>query len=166
MEDEELLKDEDVGDVVGHRLTAQPSVIKHGQMREYQMQGLNWLIHLYDNGINGILADEMVRCPACHSETCTGGRVEGVPQLEMGPHLGVLARKASGGGNCRGREKGGGARSAVLNIWQGILGCGRVGEERKCQMRGCSALLQPRVLCLDSWERGQEADFMPGGGLG
>jgi SWI/SNF-related matrix-associated actin-dependent regulator of chromatin subfamily A member 5 len=28
-------------------------------MREYQMQGLNWLIHLYDNGINGILADEM-----------------------------------------------------------------------------------------------------------
>ena len=24
------------------------------------MQGLNWLIHLYDNGINGILADEMV----------------------------------------------------------------------------------------------------------
>jgi hypothetical protein len=29
-------------------------------MREYQLQGLNWLIHLYDNGINGILADEMV----------------------------------------------------------------------------------------------------------
>ena len=24
------------------------------------LQGLNWLIHLYDNGINGILADEMV----------------------------------------------------------------------------------------------------------
>eukprot|EP01025_Chloroclados_australasicus_P061699 TRINITY_DN8110_c3_g1_i2.p1 TRINITY_DN8110_c3_g1~~TRINITY_DN8110_c3_g1_i2.p1 ORF type:complete len:1007 (+),score=121.42 TRINITY_DN8110_c3_g1_i2:328-3021(+) len=28
-------------------------------MRDYQMAGLNWLIHLYDNGINGILADEM-----------------------------------------------------------------------------------------------------------
>ena len=27
------------------------------------MQGLNWLIHLYDNGINGILADEMVGRP-------------------------------------------------------------------------------------------------------
>lgn len=39
----------------------QPSVITGGKMREYQMQGLNWLIHLYDNGINGILADEMVR---------------------------------------------------------------------------------------------------------
>ena len=43
------------------RLLSQPSCIKNGTMREYQMQGLNWLIHLYDNGINGILADEMVR---------------------------------------------------------------------------------------------------------
>jgi hypothetical protein len=35
-------------------------------MREYQLQGLNWMIHLYDNGVNGILADEMVGClPAC-----------------------------------------------------------------------------------------------------
>lgn len=47
---------------VGHRLTVQPSCIKFGQMRDYQLQGLNWLIHLYDNGINGILADEMVCC--------------------------------------------------------------------------------------------------------
>ena len=29
-------------------------------MRDYQIQGLNWLISLYQNGINGILADEMV----------------------------------------------------------------------------------------------------------
>jgi hypothetical protein len=35
--------------------------IKGGTMREYQLAGLNWLIRLYDNGINGILADEMVR---------------------------------------------------------------------------------------------------------
>jgi hypothetical protein len=35
--------------------------IKFGQMREYQLAGLNWLIRLYDNGINGILADEMAR---------------------------------------------------------------------------------------------------------
>ncbi len=64
MEDQALLADEDTGgERAGHRLMAQPSVIKGGQMREYQMQGLNWLIHLYDNGINGILADEMVRLP-------------------------------------------------------------------------------------------------------
>lgn len=29
-------------------------------MRDYQVRGLNWLISLYENGINGILADEMV----------------------------------------------------------------------------------------------------------
>lgn len=47
----------------------QPSVITGGKLREYQIQGLNWLIHLYDNGINGILADEMVGAapsPALH----------------------------------------------------------------------------------------------------
>lgn len=27
--------------------------------REYQLEGLNWMIRLYENGINGILADEM-----------------------------------------------------------------------------------------------------------
>jgi hypothetical protein len=63
-EDEELLKDEDDDEATagrGHRLQVQPSVIVNGLMREYQIQGLNWLVHLYDNGINGILADEMVR---------------------------------------------------------------------------------------------------------
>lgn len=34
--------------------------VKTGKMRDYQVRGLNWLISLYENGINGILADEMV----------------------------------------------------------------------------------------------------------
>ncbi|KAK9868512.1 hypothetical protein WJX84_000615 [Apatococcus fuscideae] len=59
MEDEQMLKEEDTLVERGHRLSTQPSVIANGTMREYQLQGLNWLIHLYDNGINGILADEM-----------------------------------------------------------------------------------------------------------
>jgi len=36
------------------------SVVKGGEMRDYQVRGLNWMISLYENGINGILADEMV----------------------------------------------------------------------------------------------------------
>ena len=28
-------------------------------MREYQVEGLNWMISLYENGLGGILADEM-----------------------------------------------------------------------------------------------------------
>lgn len=31
-------------------------------MRDYQVQGLNWMASLHHNGINGILADEMVSC--------------------------------------------------------------------------------------------------------
>lgn len=31
----------------------------NGEMRDYQIRGLNWLLSLYENGINGILADEM-----------------------------------------------------------------------------------------------------------
>ena len=43
------------------RVTAQPTLInaEFGNMRPYQVAGLNWLANLYQNGINGILADEM-----------------------------------------------------------------------------------------------------------
>lgn len=42
-----------------HYFTESPPFISNGQMRPYQIQGLNWLISLYKKGINGILADEM-----------------------------------------------------------------------------------------------------------
>lgn len=67
-EDAELLRDEEEEMQHAHRLPVQPSIITGGVLREYQMQGLNWMIHLYDNGINGILADEMVRVVAAGGE--------------------------------------------------------------------------------------------------
>jgi hypothetical protein len=42
------------------RLEVQPSCLKGGDLRDYQLTSLNWLIGLYETGINGILADEMV----------------------------------------------------------------------------------------------------------
>ena len=36
-----------------------PQFIQGGEMRDYQVAGLNWLISLHENGISGILADEM-----------------------------------------------------------------------------------------------------------
>lgn len=30
-------------------------------LKEYQLKGLNWLANLYEQGINGILADEVSR---------------------------------------------------------------------------------------------------------
>lgn len=41
--------------------------VKWGKLRDYQVRGLNWLISLYENGINGILADEMVCMGTCIS---------------------------------------------------------------------------------------------------
>ena len=46
--------------VVLTRLEVQPSILKGGELRDYQLTSLNWLISLYETGINGILADEMV----------------------------------------------------------------------------------------------------------
>ena len=43
------------------RLDRQPSILQGGKLRDYQLDSLNWLIGLYETGINGILADEMVR---------------------------------------------------------------------------------------------------------
>ncbi len=40
-------------------LTAQPSTLGGGKMRQYQLEGLNWMIRLQENGVNGILADEV-----------------------------------------------------------------------------------------------------------
>jgi ATP-dependent DNA helicase len=37
----------------------QPSLISGGPMKDYQIEGLNWLVNLFENGVNGILADEM-----------------------------------------------------------------------------------------------------------
>ncbi|KAJ0813828.1 putative DNA helicase chromatin remodeling SNF2 family [Helianthus annuus] len=37
----------------------QPSTLVGGKLREYQMNGLRWLLSLYNNHLNGILADEM-----------------------------------------------------------------------------------------------------------
>jgi SWI/SNF-related matrix-associated actin-dependent regulator of chromatin subfamily A member 5 len=40
-------------------LAEQPSILKGGTLKYYQLVGLNWMISLYESGINGILADDM-----------------------------------------------------------------------------------------------------------
>ncbi|GAB5585572.1 chromatin remodeling complex Adenosinetriphosphatase [Umbelopsis nana] len=59
-EDEEILKDEgDEGSDLPTVFTESPKYVAGGTLRDYQVQGLNWMISLFENGINGILADEM-----------------------------------------------------------------------------------------------------------
>lgn len=40
-------------------LTAQPRCLINGTLKPYQLEALNWMIHLAEKGLNGILADEM-----------------------------------------------------------------------------------------------------------
>jgi len=58
-------EEEDAGTTVTQKmqrmlpLTTQPSLLEGGMLRDYQLQGVNWLACLYVNGASGILADEM-----------------------------------------------------------------------------------------------------------
>ncbi|KAL3679447.1 hypothetical protein R1sor_022403 [Riccia sorocarpa] len=40
-------------------ISEQPAYLEGGKLREYQMNGLRWMVSLYNNRLNGILADEM-----------------------------------------------------------------------------------------------------------
>uniref|UniRef100_A0A7S1V1Z3 Chromatin-remodeling complex ATPase chain n=1 Tax=Grammatophora oceanica TaxID=210454 RepID=A0A7S1V1Z3_9STRA len=55
-ENEEDIEEEEEKHVF---LTKQPNCIKFGTLKGYQLEGLNWMIHLAEKGLNGILADEM-----------------------------------------------------------------------------------------------------------
>ncbi|KAJ0987238.1 hypothetical protein J5N97_005594 [Dioscorea zingiberensis] len=44
---------------VKETINDQPTFLRGGKLREYQMNGLRWLVSLYNNHLNGILADEM-----------------------------------------------------------------------------------------------------------
>lgn len=69
---------------VAHRITehvtSQPKILVGGQLKEYQVKGLQWMVSLYNNRLNGILADEMVSRRKKDS-TRKRKRVEGSPNL-------------------------------------------------------------------------------------
>jgi SNF2 family DNA or RNA helicase len=44
---------------IQEEVRSQPKMLKYGEMKGYQIYGLNWMISLYNNNLNGILADEM-----------------------------------------------------------------------------------------------------------
>ncbi|RUS85614.1 hypothetical protein EGW08_006626 [Elysia chlorotica] len=44
---------------IKEKISEQASIMVNGRLKEYQLQGLEWLVSLYNNNLNGILADEM-----------------------------------------------------------------------------------------------------------
>ncbi|EOA12947.1 hypothetical protein CARUB_v10025927mg [Capsella rubella] len=64
-----ISRDKEVGDTTNPDLTEEERVMKEqselvplltgGQLKSYQLKGVKWLISLWQNGLNGILADQM-----------------------------------------------------------------------------------------------------------
>lgn len=62
-QDDDDLEEADTHDATF--LTSQPTTLGFGKMRQYQLEGLNWMIRLQENGVNGILADEVSFSVSC-----------------------------------------------------------------------------------------------------
>lgn len=58
-EDREKIDYYEVAHKIKEEVTEQPSILIGGQLKEYQLKGLQWMVSLYNNHLNGILADEM-----------------------------------------------------------------------------------------------------------
>ncbi|KAI8923627.1 SNF2 family N-terminal domain-containing protein [Entophlyctis helioformis] len=91
-EDEELLRKEETEDdgPEPFAFTESPKYVEGGIMRDYQIQGLNWLVSLYTNGINGILADEMGLGKTLQSISFLGYLKH--MQQNTGPHVVIVPK--------------------------------------------------------------------------
>lgn len=48
-----------IAHAIREEVKTQATLMVNGQLKEYQIKGLEWLVSLYNNNLNGILADEM-----------------------------------------------------------------------------------------------------------
>ncbi|KAL8162672.1 hypothetical protein V2J09_014161 [Rumex salicifolius] len=44
---------------IQEKVSEQPATLQGGELRQYQLEGLQWMLSLFNNNLNGILADEM-----------------------------------------------------------------------------------------------------------
>lgn len=58
-EDGEKMDYQSLTHQIKEKVTEQASILTGGRLKSYQVQGLEWMVSLYNNKLNGILADEM-----------------------------------------------------------------------------------------------------------
>ena len=46
-----------IAHLITEEVTEQASIMVGGKLKEYQIKGLEWMVSLYNNNLNGILAD-------------------------------------------------------------------------------------------------------------
>ncbi|KAI4364388.1 hypothetical protein MLD38_020485 [Melastoma candidum] len=76
---------------IQEKVTEQPSMLQGGELRPYQLEGLQWMLSLFNNNLNGILADEMGLGKTIQTISLIAYLMEN--KGVMGPHL-IVAPKA------------------------------------------------------------------------
>eukprot|EP00916_Digyalum_oweni_P013637 GHVL01022403.1.p1 GENE.GHVL01022403.1~~GHVL01022403.1.p1 ORF type:complete len:795 (+),score=153.47 GHVL01022403.1:24-2408(+) len=90
--EDEFVDDEDEA-IKWDKIMVQPGCIKgEAKMRDYQLEGLNWLYQLWKCGVNGILADEMGLGKTLQTISLLGFLHE--QSLDYGPHI-VICPKST-----------------------------------------------------------------------
>ncbi|KAL3648941.1 putative ATP-dependent DNA helicase chr12 [Castilleja foliolosa] len=76
---------------IQEKVTEQPSMLQGGELRPYQLEGLQWMLSLFNNNLNGILADEMGLGKTIQTISLIAYLIE--TKGVNGPHL-IVAPKA------------------------------------------------------------------------
>ncbi|GAB2266573.1 Probable ATP-dependent DNA helicase chr12 [Dionaea muscipula] len=76
---------------IQEKVTEQPAMLQGGELRTYQLEGLQWMLSLFNNNLNGILADEMGLGKTIQSISLIAYLMEN--KGVTGPHL-IVAPKA------------------------------------------------------------------------
>ncbi|KAL9317402.1 hypothetical protein ACSQ67_013919 [Phaseolus vulgaris] len=76
---------------IQEKVTEQPSILQGGELRPYQIEGLQWMLSLFNNNLNGILADEMGLGKTIQTISLIAYLIEN--KGVTGPHL-IVAPKA------------------------------------------------------------------------
>ncbi|AQK42080.1 chromatin complex subunit A [Zea mays] len=76
---------------IEEKVTEQPSALEGGELRPYQLEGLQWMLSLFNNNLNGILADEMGLGKTIQTIALIAYLLEN--KEVAGPHL-IIAPKA------------------------------------------------------------------------
>ncbi|XP_052207411.1 probable ATP-dependent DNA helicase CHR12 [Diospyros lotus] len=76
---------------IQEKVIEQPSMLQGGELRPYQLEGLQWMLSLFNNNLNGILADEMGLGKTIQTISLIAYLVEN--KGVTGPHL-IIAPKA------------------------------------------------------------------------
>lgn len=87
-EDRENIDYYEVAHQVKETIEKQPTMLVGGQLKEYQVRGLEWMVSLYNNHLNGILADEMGLGKTIQSISLISYLFE--TKQEQGPYLVIV----------------------------------------------------------------------------